>query len=125
MAPDAICAVINGDLDRMLRIGDPGIQLGPRNTHQPAGHVEPERTGVVFHHPVDRITRQSALTGKHGYAAVLQPAEPALGRGPERAIAIELKVIHTTHTQAVGLSVRGADFTVLEVRYATFAKSKP
>ena len=49
-----------------------------------------------------RIAGQSVLAGKRGNAAILQPAEPALGGGPERSVRIESKVVHTALAQPVG-----------------------
>ena len=81
--------------------------------------------GVVFHRPINRIARQSVLAGKGGDTTVFQPAEPALGGGPERTVRIESKVVDLAFSQPAGGRVRCADPILLEMRDAPLRKPKP
>src|SRR6266403_6085070 len=129
--PDSIGNVENRGLDEPLRIfvfvngGDPTFQLVARDAHQAAGRVQPEGMVVVFHPPMDRIAGQSILAGQSCNTAVFQPAEPALGGGPQRTLLIESKVVDTSLAQPVGGRVRRADPTVPEIGDTTVMKSKP
>lgn len=49
--------------------------------------------GIVFNYPMNSIAGQSVLAHKSGEAAIFQPAEPAFGGGPERAVRIESKIV--------------------------------
>ena len=74
---------------------------------------------------MDCIAGQSVLAGKRGELPVFDPAQPALGRGPERTVPIESKRVDSALAQTLGGAVRCADLTVLEIRHATLRKSKP
>ena len=51
---------------------------------------------------MNRIAGQSVPAGQRGNAAVLQPAQPALGGGPKRTFRIESKIVHAALAQTVG-----------------------
>ena len=90
--PHTIRRIPEGGLDPALRVGDPPVQFRPGDTHEAAGRVQPQRTIVVFHRPVNRVTGQTVPGRERGDAAILDPAEAALlCRGPQRTIAIKLK----------------------------------
>src|ERR1700676_2175672 len=80
---------------------------------------------VVFDHPVNGIARQSILARERGNTTVFHVTQSALGCRPERTILIELKALDTASAQSIGVSVRCADLTVLEIRHATLKKSEP
>ena len=85
-----------------LRVGDPRVQFGPRDAHQAAGRVQPERTIVVLDRPVNRVARQTIPARERSDAAVLQPADAALlGCGPQRRITIELKTGDSALAQTI------------------------
>ena len=128
MAPYAVGAVENGGLDRPLAscrsLRRPRLQLGARNAHQAAGHVQPERMGVVFHRPMNRIAGQSVLAGQRRDAAVFQPAEPAFGGGPERTVRIEPKSLtRPRRVRRRRCRMRGPGRP--EIRDAALRKSEP
>ena len=49
-----------------------------RYAHQAAGRVQPERTIVVLHRPVNRVARQTIPCCERSDAAVFKPAKAAL-----------------------------------------------
>src|SRR5262249_15459264 len=116
--PDAVGAVENGRLETPtglfapLRRGGPGVQLGAGDAHQAAGHVQPERAGVVLDSPVNGVAGQPVPAGQGGPATLCQPAEPAFGGGPERAIRIEAQGVDASLAQSVGSRVRRADLSL-------------
>ena len=73
-SPHSVGAVENRGLDAPLRIAHPGIQLGTRNPHQAAGHVQPERMIVVFDDRINGIAGQAVPAGKSRDAAIFHPA---------------------------------------------------
>src|SRR5688500_20153488 len=85
----------------MVHCGGPGIQFTPWKTHQAAGCIEPKETSVVFPEPVNRIAWQSILSGHGCNTSVLQPAEPTLGRNPERTVLFKSKVSYTGSGQTL------------------------
>src|ERR1700758_2879490 len=89
MTPYSVGTVQDRGPNRPVRIRSPRVQLRPGNTHEAAGHVQPERTSIIVHHPIDRIAGQSIPAGERGNMPVFHSAEPALGRGPERIVPIE------------------------------------
>src|SRR5262245_15696673 len=71
------------------------------------------------------IAGQSVLAGKRRNAAILQPAEPARSRDPDRPVRIDPKVADEAVAQPVGGAIVRPDLTVLEVRDAPVEESKP
>ena len=125
MAAHSVGTVENRRLDRLLWMGGPGVQLRPANAHQATGQIQPDRMGVILHHPVNRIAGQSVLAGERENAAVFDPAQPALSCGPERTVPIDVETADHSLAQPFGACVRCAELTVLEISYATVTKSKP
>ena len=54
---------------------------------------------------MNRITGQSVLAGQRGNTATFQPAEPALGGGPNGTVGIELKTVDCTVAKPIGCFV--------------------
>ena len=94
------------------------VQLGAGNPYQSAGRVQPERTVVIFHRPMNSITGQSILAGKRAQSIVLQPAEPAFGRDPEGTVIVELEVTDAASAKPIRRGVRCADLPVREIGHA-------
>src|SRR5262249_33301502 len=88
-------------------------------------HLQPERLGIVFNRPMNRIAGQSVLTRHCGDASVLQPAEPPFGSCPERTIPIESKIVYAALAQPLGGGVRSTDLAVLKICRAALKESKP
>ena len=115
--PDAVRRIPNRRLNPTLRVGDPRVQFGPRDAHQAAGRVQPERTIVVLYRPVNRVAGQTIPACERSDAAVFKPAKAALlGCGPQRPIPIELKTGDMALAQPISGCVRRADLTILEIR---------
>src|SRR5215472_783130 len=55
--PRPVGTVENHALDGVAGIGDPGVQFGACNTHQAAGHVQPERSGIILDRPINLVAR--------------------------------------------------------------------
>ena len=91
MAGHSVGPVENGRMDRLLWMGGPGVQLRPTNTYEATGQIQPDRTGVILHHPVNRIAGQSVLAGERENVAVFDPAQPTLSGDPECAVAIDVE----------------------------------
>src|SRR5262249_13457559 len=79
---------------------------------------------IVFHHPMC-VAGQSVLAGQRGKMAAFQSAETALGRSPQRTVAIKLKPCDPSVSQSIGGGVRCADLAVLEIRHTAPPKSNP
>ena len=83
--PDAVRRIPNRRFNPALRVGDPRVQFGPRDAHQAAGRVQPERTIVVLYRPVNRVAGQAIPGCERSDAAVFDPAQAALpGLRPTR-----------------------------------------
>src|SRR6185295_11352989 len=106
-------------------MGGPGVQVSSANTHEAASQIQPDRTGVVLHHPVNRIARQSVPARERENVAVFDPAQPTRGGGPQCAVPIDVETADLALSQALGATVRGTELTVPEVRDAIVSKSKP
>ena len=91
MAGHSVGPVENGRMDRLLWMGGPGVQLRPTNTYEATGQIQPDRTGVILHHPVNRIAGQSVLAGERENVAVFDPAQPTLSGDPECTVAIDVE----------------------------------
>src|SRR5262249_5287582 len=98
----SVKVIENCDLDRPHRINQPGVDLRAHNTDQAAGHIQPERVSIVFHHPMHSIAGQPVLALQRGDAAVFQPAETTFGRGPERTVAVESQTADLARAESVG-----------------------
>ena len=125
MTAHSVGTVENRHLDRRLWMGDPGVQLRPGNTHQTTGQIKPDRMGVIFHHPVNRIAGQPVLVGEGEIVTVFDPAQSTFGGHPERTVPIGVETSNPSLSQPFGASIRGVDLTVLEISDATVSKSKP
>src|SRR4029450_9798821 len=115
MAADSVGTVENGRMDRLLRIGGPGGQLGPGNTQQSAGEIQPDRTRLVLPHPVNRFAGQSVLASERQHAAVSDSAQSAVSCRPEGAVPIDVEIADHSLAQPLGACVRGAELAVLEI----------
>ena len=109
----------------MVYCRSPGVYFGARNAHKAARHKEPECMVVILDHPMNRITGQSVLAGQRGSTATLQPAESALGGGPDGAVGIELKIVDCTIAKPIGCFVGCADLAITEVQDTALIKSNP
>ena len=92
--PDAIRCIPDSRVNPALRIGDPRVYFGPRDAHQAAAHVQPQRTFVVIDRPIRSVAGQTIPARERRDVAIFNPAQAAiLGCGPQRPIAIELKML--------------------------------
>src|SRR4029450_4551884 len=91
LAPHSVRAVETPRVNRRLWTCGPRVQLGPGRAHQATGQVQPDRTGVTFHHPVDRIARKSVPGGERERTTVCEPAQASLPRGPERTLRVDVE----------------------------------
>src|SRR5580698_10938335 len=112
MAAHSVRTIENCGLNFPLRIRAPHIELSLVNPHQSAGHVQPERMGVVLHDPVDGIAGQAVPTSERGHTTAFHSAEPACCRGPERTVTIESKIVDRALAESVGDFVRCPDLAV-------------
>ena len=81
--------------------------------------------GIVFHHPVNRIARQSVLAAQRGNTAVFHLAQPAVSCNPERAVRIDVETVDMSIAQPFDACIGCADVSILEIDDATLTKSKP
>src|SRR5688572_23329501 len=125
MAGHSVGPVENCRMDRLLWMGGPGVQLRPTHTYEATGQIQPDRTGVILHHPVNRIAGQSVLAGERENVAVFDPAQPTHSGGPECAVPVDVETADLAHSHPLGARVRCADLTVAEIREPTVSKSKP
>src|SRR4029453_5354599 len=91
LAPHSVGAVEDRRVNRRLWIGGPRVQLGPGRAQQATGHVQPDRIGVAFHHPVSRIARKSVPGGERERATIFESAQAFLGSGPEGAFGVDVE----------------------------------
>ena len=91
MAAHSVGTIEHRHLDRLLWMRGPGFQLRPANAHQATGQIQPDRLGVILHHPVNRIARQSVLAGERENVAVFDTAQPPLSWDPECTVAIDVE----------------------------------
>ena len=88
--PDAIRCIPDSRGNPTLRVGDPRIDFRPRDAHQAAAHVQPQRTFVVLDGPIRSVAGQTIRARERRDAAISNPAQAAiLGCGPHRPIPIE------------------------------------
>ena len=125
LAAHSVGTIEHRHLDRLLWMGGPGFQLGPANAHQATGQIQPDRLGVILHHPVNRIARHSVLAGERENVTVFDAAQPPLSRDPECTVAVEVETADPALSQPFGACIRCAELTILEIRDATVSKSKP
>jgi hypothetical protein len=104
---------------------EPGVQLRPRNAHQTAWHVQPQRPLIVFHCPEHRVARQPVSTVQTGDVAVFHSADSALCGSPERAFGVESQVDDTARGQSVGCCISLSHTAVPEPGGAAFIESQP
>ena len=107
--PDTVRRIPNRGFNSMLRVGNPRVQFGPRDAHQAAGGIQPERTIVVLHRPVNRVARQAIPACERSDATIFKPANASLGCGPQRPIPIELKIGDNSLAQTISGCVRRAE----------------
>src|SRR5262249_44405509 len=69
----------------------PGVDRRARDAHQPARHAQPQRMRRVFDDPTDRVAGESIPAGQRGHAALLEPAEAAVGSHPQRSGRISIE----------------------------------
>ena len=93
MESEAVGRIPNRRFNSMHRVDEPGIQFGPRDAHQTAGGIQPERTIIVLYGPVYGVTGQPIFRCEGGDTAIFDAAQAAvfLDCCPHRSIAIELK----------------------------------
>jgi hypothetical protein len=75
--PDTIRCIPDRRGKPTLRIGDPGIHFGPRDTHQAAAHVQPERTLFVLDSPIRSVAGQAIPARERLDVAIFDPAQAA------------------------------------------------
>ena len=118
--PDAIRCIPDGRRNPALRVGDPRIYFGPRDAHQAAAHVQPQRTFVVFYGPIRSVAGQTIPARERCDTTILNPAQAAILRcGPHRPIPIALKMLDGGSPQAISGCVRGAALAILEIPNAS------
>src|SRR4029450_6565451 len=122
---DSIGTVKHCRLYRLLWIGGPGVQLRPGDPHQTTSRVEPDRAGVILHHPVNRVAWQSVPARERENATVFDAAQSAVSCRPERTARIRVEAANHSLSQPFRGCVRGADLPVVEICNATVTKAKP
>src|SRR4029450_5635842 len=120
LAPHSVRAVETPRVNRRLWTCGPRVQLGPGRAHQATGHVKPDRPGVTFHHPVDRIARKAVPSGEGERATIFEPAQAFLGRGPEGALRVDMEA-----AESFAGCVGRREPTLLEMIHVTVRKSNP
>jgi hypothetical protein len=132
MHPDAVRMVQDCDLDLVRRgaaflyVGGPRLQVRSCDPRQAACGVEPECLVIVLDRPVHRIARQSVLRLEGVDPSVLDSAEAALRRNPERAVRIEVEIADDSPSQAVSRIVRRDDAPLFQISHpGSVAEPKP
>src|SRR5262249_34567933 len=104
----------------------PCVQFGARKAYQTADRVQPERMVLVFPSPMNGIAGQSVFAVPRCHAAILQPAEPALGGDPQGSIRAESQLIDAAAAEPAALSrERFANAAISEIRDASLLKPNP
>ena len=62
--PHSVGTIKDRRPDLLLWIGGPGVELSPCNAHQATGQIQPDRIGVILHHPVNHVARQPVPAGE-------------------------------------------------------------
>src|SRR5512138_1934575 len=102
MTPHSVETVKNCRLNRLFCLGDPCVQLGSGNADQATSHIQPNRTGVIFDHPVNRVAAESVLGGECQHATLLDPAQPTLRCDPDGATGVTIEAVNSALTEALG-----------------------
>src|SRR6185369_4311383 len=102
MAGHSVRTVEDRSLNRLFCMGGPGVQLRLVNTHQATGQIYPDRLGIIFHHPVNRIAWQSILCCERDDVAVFNAAQPTLSCDPECGVLVEVETADHSLSQSVG-----------------------
>ena len=87
---DAIVGSPNRGFSPVPRVGDPGVQFGPSDAHEPAVRVHPQQAIVVLDRPMNRVAGQTIFGYERFDVAIFNPAKAThVGRGPKDAIPVE------------------------------------
>src|SRR5271169_5373690 len=116
--PHTVRCVPTRRLNPARRIGDPRFQLAPCDAYQTTDRVQPQRTVVVFHRPMNGVAGQAVLRGERSNSAVFDAAKAPLRSSPHGSFPVDSQTRDMALTQALSDGVRRADLTILEIHHA-------